>query len=306
MAGKRIVAVTVTYNPGEDLGPFLDSYRAQAHPDRALIIVDNASQDGTAGFLEQLDEPGIHVVQNRSNLGVAAANNQGIRLAIDLGADAVLVINNDTVFGPELFGGLHTSLDFPSVAAVSPLIPFFDDPDRIWYGGGRFVRWPGVLNVHEHDGEPVRMVGNDPFTTDYAPTCCLLFDSRVFQTVGLMDESYFVYWDDTDFAWRMNKAGQGILLDPRLTLLHKVSRSTGGALSPFTIRYANRNQILFVRKHFSWFWVGYTSLASAAIGLFNWVRGRTSASQAFLRIKAIWEGLSLPLGYGPASLETRS
>lgn len=295
MNARRIVAVTVTYNAGADLDPFLASFAAQTCPGLRLVIIDNDSRDGTAERLADLSDPRITVLRNDSNVGVAAANNQGIAVALAEGADAVLLINNDTVFGPELVAGLEARLAFPAAAAVSPLIPYHDAPDRIWYAGGKFVRWVGVLNIHEAFGRSVSTIGSQPFPTDYAPTTCLLVDRRVFEIVGPMDEQYFVYCEDADYIWRMRQAGLGILVDPGLVMLHKVSRSTGGPLSPFTIRYTQRNQMLFVRKHFSAPWLGYTIaavLGRAALGL---VQRRRTWRQTVLRMRAMVEGLRMPI-----------
>ena len=68
-----------------------------------------------------------------------------------------------------------------------------------------------------------------------------------------MDENYFVYYDDTDFIYRAVKAGYKIFYMPTLEVMHKVSTSTGGAESLFTIYYTNRNRIYFLRKNFKGF-----------------------------------------------------
>jgi GT2 family glycosyltransferase len=71
----------------------------------------------------------------------------------------------------------------------------------------------------------------------------------VFALIGKMDEKYFVYYDDVDFVWRMKRHGLRIAFAPHLTVLHKVSFSTGGGESPFTLYYTNRNRLYFVRKN---------------------------------------------------------
>jgi GT2 family glycosyltransferase len=88
-----------------------------------------------------------------------------------------------------------------------------------------------------------------PGYTSYAPTCFMLLDSTVFARVGLMDERYFVYYDDSDFVWRMNGAGLRIRYVPQSVVRHKVSTSTGGDRSPFTLYYTSRNRIFFIRKN---------------------------------------------------------
>lgn len=78
-------------------------------------------------------------------------------------------------------------------------------------------------------------------------------------------------------------------------MLHKVSRSTGGPQSPFSIRYANRNQMFFTRKHFSAGWVAYTAFANAMTGVAKLLLGRASWAQTRLRLRALAEGMRMPM-----------
>jgi GT2 family glycosyltransferase len=79
----------------------------------------------------------------------------------------------------------------------------------------------------------------------------MLLDSAVFAEIGMMDERYFVYYDDSDFVWRMSRHGLRIRYAPNAVVLHKVSTSTGGELSPFSLYYTNRNRLYFIRKNLS-------------------------------------------------------
>ena len=85
--------------------------------------------------------------------------------------------------------------------------------------------------------------------SEYAPTCCMAIQAEVFSAVGLMDESYFVYFDDTDFCWRLKNTGYRIRLVADSLLLHKVGSSTGGVDSPFTVKYTSRNRMFFLKKN---------------------------------------------------------
>ena len=232
-----IVSVTVTFNGATVLEPFLACYRAQENVDHFLVIVDNASTDGTGAILDAITDPNIVLIRNDHNIGVAAANNQGIEEGLRRGADRIVLINNDTEFGSDLLARMADSLNDNDASAVSPLIPYFDDPDKIWFGGGHFARRRGIRVVHDHEKQPLSVVGASPFAIDYAPTCCVMFEAAVFAKIGTMDERYFVYWDDVDFMWRMKQVGLKLVLDPTIRLLHKVSISTGGRLSEFSIKY---------------------------------------------------------------------
>ncbi|MFM7683059.1 MAG: glycosyltransferase family 2 protein, partial [Bacteroidota bacterium] len=85
----------------------------------------------------------------------------------------------------------------------------------------------------------------------YAPTCFLWVRAEVFDKIGLMDEKYFAYYDDTDFALRAIRSGYTIWYESNLVLFHKVSSSSGGDYSPFYIYFSNRNKIYYIKKNYS-------------------------------------------------------
>jgi GT2 family glycosyltransferase len=113
----------------------------------------------------------------------------------------------------------------------------------------------------------------------------------VFERIGMMDERYFVYWDDADFVWRARTAGFRLVLDPRAVMYHKVSTSTGGMTSDFSIRYMHRNQMLFTRKFHGPWWTAYTALEAMRDGVVRVLKGRDRPRQAVIRARAIAEGL---------------
>ena len=290
-----LVAVTVTYNGLEVVDEFLTCTLQQQDIGFHLVIVDNASGDGTRARLATIDDPRVTVIFNDENVGVAAANNQGIAWARDHQAKRILLINNDTEFNDDLFARLDAQLTELGGDAISPLIPFHDVPDRAWFAGGSFVRWRGVMSYHDNYNAPVKTLPRGVQRIEYAPTCCLLIDAQVFSVIGMMDENYFVYWDDSDFCWRMSRAELTIWYDPGLTLLHKVSSSTGGSDSDFSIRYIHRNQMYFVRKFHSQFWLLYTMLVMTIKVLLRLLFSSETARQTRLRFAAMREGLAMPL-----------
>lgn len=289
----RTGLVTVTYNGAHDWDEFYRTLLAQDDEDWCLVVVDNASSDGTVDLLRGCTDPRVQVILNDTNVGVAAGNNQGIRAALDAGAEQVLLINNDTALPPDLLSSLHDCRERTGAAAVTPLIAFHEDPGHIWYGGGEFRRATGVANVHTGFRAPLSTVGTTPFETGYAPTTCLMVDRAVFEQVGLMDERYFVYWDDADFIWRIRSAGVRVVVDPRVVLLHKASSSTGGMSSDFSIRFMHRNQILFTRKFHGPLWAAYTALTIGIEGARRLVRGRELPRQSWVRARAVREGFRL-------------
>jgi GT2 family glycosyltransferase len=253
MAEEDLIGVvTVTYNSASVLPDFLHSIAGQTHRSYLLFVVDNASKDGSLCILREWNDERFRIVANQDNLGVAAGNNQGIRAALLAGCNSVLLINNDTEFGPKLFEKLDAGIDQYQADMCCPKMLFFDEPKRIWAAGGRFEPWHGGRSQHIGEGEIDHGQYDRPRMVDYVPTCCVLIRQSVFDKVGLMDELYFVYWDDTDFMYRAKRGGVRLLYLPDAILLHKVGSLTGGgdANTPFAIRFGTRNSFYFMLKHF--------------------------------------------------------
>ncbi len=250
-AEQKIGIVTVLYNSDDVLPGFFTSLSAQRGVRYRLYVIDNSATDSGTKISERMAaEHGIDAVCvfNNANVGVAKGNNQGIELALMDGCSHVLLANNDTEFGPETILDLWKALDGGREVASTPKIYYYEGEKLIWYAGGHINGWL-MRSPHYGDRETDRSQLDHQTHVNYAPTCFMLLDRAVFDRVGLMDERYFVYSDDTDFVWRMQRQGLRIRFVPQALVLHKVSSSTGGGLSPFSLYYTNRNRIFFIRKN---------------------------------------------------------
>ncbi len=245
----KVGVVTVTYNSEPVIDEFMVCMMSQTHQDFALFIVDNASKDRTLMKIAQWRDPRIKVVANSANCGVAKGNNQGIQAALDADCEVALLLNNDTAFDAGFLEKLNAALDETGGDMIAPKIMFSDNPQVIWWAGGKFDRLRAYYVMHDGYGEIDRGQFNQTRQVEYAPTCCLLIKREVFAKIGFMDERYFVYSDDADFCFRANQAGLKLYYSPTCTLLHKVSSLTGGAQSEFTVRYSNRNRVFFILKN---------------------------------------------------------
>lgn len=292
---EDVTVVTVTYNSGEIIEDFLNCLRAQRGVNWALIVVDNNSQDNTRNILSEICDQNVHIVYEDANTGVAAASNRAIALAKSLKSSHLLLINNDVVFGPLLLLNLIKGMRDTGASAISPTIAYYSRPDTIWYAGGSFKKWRGVLNVHENEGRSVSVVGRVPFQTEYAPTTCLMMRPSIFDTIGQFDERFFLYWEDVDLLWRMRRAGHTVCVDPRDVLLHKVSVTSGGPLSKVAIHYSSRNQIFFARKHHGEAWARYTAAVALLAGCARVVLRGDGLHHLTARWRAIHEGFRMPV-----------
>lgn len=252
MSTSKIGVVTVTFNSASLLDDFLNSMDSQTGVDWHTYIIDNDSKDQTVASLKsrQLDTSKFTVLANAKNVGVAAGNNQGILMALADGCEWVLLVNNDTVFPPQLLAHLVQSSAQHGWRVVVPKIHFNVPANTIWYGGGGFSRTRGHTGYHTGIHAPDCGQFDQPTAVDYSPTCCMLIHRSVFHEVGLMDESYFAYFDDTDFCWRLKAARIVIGFAPEFVLIHKVGGSTGGTTSLFFARMTARNRLYYLKKYF--------------------------------------------------------
>lgn len=250
-AGETIGIVTVLYQSDDVVADFFASLALQSDVDFKLYVIDNSPKPVALEHCKQLAAKyGIaaEFVFNDANLGVAKGNNQGIELALRDGCRYVLLANNDTEFGSGTLAALLAPMRENETVITPKLL--YPGPERlIWYAGGRIDSWT-MRTPHIGMLQPDRGQYDQVQYTDYAPTCFLLIDAKLFATIGLMDERYFVYYDDTDFIWRLRQSKVRIRMVSSAIVIHKVATSTGGARSPFTVYFSNRNRIYFIRKHF--------------------------------------------------------
>lgn len=252
----KIGLVTVLYNSDEVLDGFLKSLSIQKFTNFHLYLVDNLPSESSRLILDKLLNKYSIVdytyILNQTNVGVAKGNNQGIEASRKDGSVYTILLNNDLEFDdPNLIGEIFLRAENDGENLVIPKIFYFDSK-KIWMAGGSFNLNRGTI-IHRGENREDGLEFSSEYHCQYAPTCFMLIRNSVFDKIGIMDEKYFVYYDDTDFLYRAYIAGYKIKFLPNLHILHKVSSSTGGSESAFTIYYANRNRIYFIRKNFQTF-----------------------------------------------------
>jgi len=249
----KLGLVTVLFKSETVLEDFFKSLSIQTFTDYHLYLIDNSPSAETTEQLKKLaGKYGIahytHII-NDGNYGVAKGNNQGIELALESGCEYVLLLNNDIEFHqPDLFKDMMDCAVNKGENLIIPKI-MFHGTRTIQTAGGVFINYKASsksIGYLEPDGD----AWNVPNYYEYAPTCFMLVSKKVFDTIGLMDEKYFVYVDDNDFTYRTSRAGFMIYFFPKLEIFHKVSVSTGGGDSTFSVYHLNRNRLYFIRKNF--------------------------------------------------------
>lgn len=250
----KIGIVTVLYNSAPVLKDFFDSLQYQSYCNFVLYAVDNNSSDGTVVEIKQL-MTGVNfktiLIEEKENWGVAKGNNIGIKAALDDGCQYVLLSNNDIVLEKDTIEILLNGIIENNVSMVIPKIYFWNTDKIIWSAGGYYRTVDCTSRHYGYRKYDTSQYSNNRLV-DYSPTCFMLIDRTLFDRIGFMDESYFVYCDDADFVWRATKTGEEKLLYlPQSIVWHKESFSTGGKLSDFSVYYVTRNRVYFAHKHFN-------------------------------------------------------
>jgi hypothetical protein len=208
----------------------LESFKHVTYPDYKLLIVDNGSTDSSVEYFKQ-NYPQVELLALPENRGFAGGNNAGFQRIQDHGSKYVIFLNNDTMIDPHFIEHLIRPLEDDSQVGITvPKIYYADDPERIWYAGGKVNLWLGIIahrGIREMDGVAYSLSEE----TDYATGCCFCIRTELFTALGGFNESYTMYGEDVDLSLRARANGKMIIYVPQAKVWHRVSASIGGAFS---------------------------------------------------------------------------
>jgi GT2 family glycosyltransferase len=248
----KIGIVIVTWNGKELTKDCLNSVLDCMYPNFQVTVVDNASEDGTVETLRQDFGNRIHLITNSRNLMFAGGNNVGIRHLLDQKVDWILLLNNDVEVDPGLLYALVlVGESDPNIGIVGPKIYFWEPRDLLWSAGGQISLY-GTGSKHIGIRQPDQGQYDDIRDVDYVTGCALMIRRSLVEQIGLLDESYHMYNEDSDWCLRANQAGYRVVYAPEGKVWHKISSSAGGQLSLFKIRHRIRSQWIFLRKFAPW------------------------------------------------------
>ena len=284
----KLAVILVNYNGEKYNKACIESILANSGIEELKIIVaDNASQDNSMRLLEMqyAGDDRLELLRLDDNYGFSRANNEGIRRAGEWGADAVLLLNNDTEAAPDLLSRLLECAKRHPGSVIVPKICYSDDRNRLWSAGGRFSP---VIKKARHIGLDERDEGQyeQERGIDFATGCCLWIPGEVIEKAGTLDERFFLYYEDTEYSFRLKKAGVSICYCPAAVLYHKVGASTRGADSALCAYYIARNWLLCSRLHLGRrypLFIAYYALNRTACCLLWLMRGKKELILATLR-----------------------
>ncbi len=257
--------VIVSWNTRDLLRDCLQSVLASEGLSFRVVVVDNASTDGSADVVRVF--PDVTLIANADNVGYPAANNQGFRaLGFELGGGDedmpryALALNPDTVLPPAALREMVAYMDAdPSIGVAGPKLVMLDG--RLDLACRRsfptpeisFFRMIGLSKVFPHSRRFGRynMTYLDPDVeteVDSVVGAFMMVRREAIQRVGLFDETFFMYGEDLDWAYRIKQAGWTVKYNPRVTVTHvkrAASRQSRRAQHEFY-----RAMLIFYRKHY--------------------------------------------------------
>lgn len=238
MNSPKVSIIILNWNGKRDTIECLESLKHMTYPNYDILIVDNGSTDESAKcFGERY--PSIEVIENGKNMGFAGGINVGIRKAIERGMDYVLLLNNDVVlidsgFLDEL---IKVGESDPKIGILGPSVYYYDRPELLHME----KRYKGIESPIEA----------------FISGCCFLVKKQVLDEVGLLDDTFFLFFEETDFFVRTNRKGYKIMYVPKgCKILHKFSPSIS-KLKNISLYHLSRSGMIFFRKNKSLKFIDY-------------------------------------------------
>lgn len=243
--------ILVNYNGAADTIDCINSLRNIKYKNIEIIVVDNSSTDDSVELLnEYLNKANEKLIISKQNKGFSAGNNIGIQYAQLEKMDYVLLLNNDTVVEPDFLSEMINSRQSDS-DVMTGTICYYTDPQKIWFAGGSVNPLTGRTTHWSKDKE-ITNLSHEIKEISFVTGCEMLIPIHVITKVGLLDEDYFLYGEDTDYSLRLSKNGIKMLFCPTSIIFHKVSSSTK-KLSQTIQYYSVRNRRILIKKNCSWY-----------------------------------------------------
>ena len=240
----KLSIITINYNGLKDTCELIGSF--PFNNDMEVIVVDNASTQDEASIISE-KYPHIKVIRSKQNLGFAGGNNIGIKEAK---GKYILLINNDTYFKEFKIDTLIERLESSDkIGIICPKLRFAWDSNPIQFAGYTPLSPITVRNQAIGFGEEDRGQYDTAHPTPYAHGAAMLIKREAIDTVGLMPECYFLYYEELDWSMMFTRAGYEIWYDPACTVFHKESQTTGQN-SPLRTYYITRNRLLIVKRNY--------------------------------------------------------
>ena len=246
----RLAIITINYNGSESTIKLLNSLAGQTDNDFRVFIIDNASEETDfkllSNFLRVTTCDAI-TFRNIENLGFSGGNNVGIKEALKNGADWMLILNNDTWTENDFIAQLKPILTSSEGIVGVPLV----EGAQTAYCGK--IKWLKSMFQHEQNNSQIHNYKLQINSKFYVIGGAMAIHKDVFEKIGLLDEKYFLYFEDADFCIRARCVNIPLTIAENIIIYHNPSSTTKKLGSPFLLRYHYRNALYFNWKNGPWY-----------------------------------------------------
>jgi GT2 family glycosyltransferase len=208
----KVFIIILNYNGKDCLNETLTGVFRLEYANLEVVLVDNNSTDGSFEMARGNFSKAV-LIKNSQNIGFAAGMNVGIRYALERGADYVLLLNYDVEVPRDFLAILVEDMEKdPKIGIASPLI--LENTGAVWFSGGKINWW------RMRAGQEQFNLKENNLSSDYISGCAMIIRKEVFRKVGLLDEDYFLYYEDTDFSFKAKATGYKLLVSSRSHIKH--------------------------------------------------------------------------------------
>lgn len=272
-----VYIILINYQGWADTIECVESLQKSTYQEFRVVIVDNQSPDGSVAILSRhfKQEPKVKIISNNQNSGFSGGNNLGIEYAVKMGAQYIWLLNNDTVVDPN---SLQQLVDYAKSAAkvlFGGRVYLFGQKEKLWFAGGTVNWWKGRARHIDEDHNSARAFFTTPQQTEWISGCSMFARAEVFAKCRL-DERYFLYFEDVDYAVKLRKAGISLMVVPDGNVWHKNS-STMKKMNGINVYYGTRNNMIFMKRHAKWrykvYFFPYFTIRTFIIGFRQFLKG---------------------------------
>ena len=246
IGSPRVIIIVLNWNGRDDTLACLASLSKLDYPSYELVVIDNGSGDDSVPAI-RASFPQVTLVETGENLGYVGGNNLGLEYAKAVRADYALLLNNDTEVASDFVRILVNAAQAkPAIGFAGPTVYYYGQPNVIWSAGGAIDWQRGSTRMVGLNERDVGQFGQIPRAVDFLAGCAMLVGHTVLERVGLLDERFFAYYEETEWCVRAKRAGFQIVHVPLARIWHKISPEARAG-SPTAHYYMTRNRLLFLK-----------------------------------------------------------
>lgn len=248
----KVAIVVINWNSLDDITECIKSLQATDYPNYEIVVVDNASTDGSPERIAEVF-PNIILLKNKVNLGYGSGANVGMKYAVENGCSYIFLFSPDAVMTPDALGKLVAVAEKkPQIGLLAPALYYYHTPTKLQYCGST-VDWDQFTKRKLKDLNEWKTVNRNNF---WLWATAVLLKCDVIRKIGYFNEEYFVYCEDLEYSLKANKEDFDVEILPSVHIYHKAhSIDIGGTanLPPHWFFYITRNEYWFWRENISGF-----------------------------------------------------